>query len=359
MTQDQSTNGLSVSVIIPCRNEAKHIAAFLDSVWKQTTSGMELEILLADGMSDDGTREVLADYQRRHCGRLLLIDNPGRIASTGLNAAIRVASGDIVIRMDCHTEYAPDYVQRCVEVLQQTKADNVGGPARTRAKGWMARAIAAAYHSPFSTGGAKFHDENYEGYVDTVTYGCWWRTTLTRLGPFDETLVRNQDDEFNLRLIRSGGKIWQSSSIVSWYWPRGRLSALFRQYAQYGFWKVPIIRKYRVPAAWRHLVPGTFILAMAALILVWLGSWEAGLKTLSTLCAVLLAVGTLSYGLASVAASAMASSRSGWSLFPLMPLVFLVYHSSYGLGFLSGLLYWTLNSSAAGQTGRAFTEISR
>src|SRR5262249_47627952 len=152
---------------------------------------------------------------------------------------------------------ASDYCRRCLEALRLTGADNVGGAARTKASGLRARAIAAAYHSRFSTGGAKFHDERYEGYVDTVTYGCWHKSTLERLGLFDETLARNQDDELNLRLVRAGGKIWQSAAVVSWYRPRSSISALCRQYFQYGFWKVAVIRKHVLPASWRHLAPAT------------------------------------------------------------------------------------------------------
>ena len=135
-------------------------------------------------------------------GRIRVIDNPGRIVSTGLNAAIRTARGDIVVRLDAHTAYAPDYIRRCVDVLESTGADNVGGPARTRANGRLGQAISAAYHNPFGSGGARFHNEEFEGYVDTVIYGCWRKTTLEQLGLFDEALVRNQDDELNFRLVR-------------------------------------------------------------------------------------------------------------------------------------------------------------
>ena len=169
--------------------------------------------------------------------------------------------------MDTHTEYATDYVRKCVRTLETTKACNVGGPARTKADGLCPRAIQAAYHSRFSSGGARFHDEHYSGYVDTVPYGCWRKETLIRLGLFDEQLVRNQDDELNLRLIRDGGKIWQASDIVSWYHPRSTLSSLFRQYFQYGFWKVLVIRKHRLPASWRHLIPGIFMFVNIMLFL--------------------------------------------------------------------------------------------
>jgi succinoglycan biosynthesis protein ExoA len=307
-----------------CRNEARHIRAVLDSLLAQQVA---TELIVADGMSDDGTREVLNEYAAR-APRLRVIDNPGKIVSTGLNAAINAAAGDIILRMDAHTEYAPDYVRACVEVLWETGADNVGGPARTKSQGWLARAIAAAYHSRFSCGGARFHDENYQGPVDTVPYGCWRRSTFQRLGGFDETLVRNQDDEFNLRLIRAGGRIWQSPRIVSWYSPRASLGSLFRQYFQYGFWKVAVIRKHRLPASWRHLVPAAFVAANVVLLfasaLTLPDGWPARLWLL------MIAI----YFACAVAAAVQAGMRRGWSLVPVLPLVFAVYHISYGLGFL-------------------------
>jgi glycosyltransferase involved in cell wall biosynthesis len=359
VAENREANRVCVSVVIPCRNEAGHIVAFLDSVWQQQITGIDLEVLLADGMSDDGTREVVGGYVSRSGGRLRVIDNPGRIASTGLNAAIRAASGGIILRMDCHTEYAADYIERCVNTLKETNASNVGGPARTKADGYVASAIAAAYHSSFSTGGAKFHNEQFEGYVDTVTYGCWYKETLERLGLFDETLVRNQDDELNLRLIRAGGKIWQSPAIVSWYRPRARLCALFRQYSQYGFWKVPIIQKHRIPGSWRHLVPGAYFVSMAGALALWLGASLTGMKQLASQSALTFAVGTTLYASACLIASAITARRTGWPLFPLLPVVFFIYHSSYALGFLCGVLYWPLRTFVTPDAADAFTQLSR
>ena len=305
-----------------------------------------MELLIADGMSDDGTREML---RKAECQdpRVRLIDNPGRIASTGLNAAIQAANGSIIVRMDAHSEYAPDYVRRCVETLQKTGADNVGGPARTKPETCLERAVAAAYHSPFSVGGARFHDVNYEGFVDTVTYGCWLKESFDRFGPFDEELVRNQDDEHNLRFIRGGGTIWQSPEIRSWYRPRGSLASLFKQYMQYGYWKVRVIQKHKLPASIRHLVPGVFLLTLLVLALAcllsllwrWVGGARsvAGGMVLSTAAPALAFLISL-YGLCLLAVSLLTASRTGWSLFPLLPLVFPCYHFGYGYGFLRGVL---------------------
>ena len=180
----------------------------------------------------------------------------------GLNAAIRVAQGSIIIRLDAHTKYAPDYIRQCLAVLQETGADNVGGPCIAEGKGFVSQAIAAAFHSPFAVGGARWHDLDYVGAADTVHLGCWRREVFDRIGLFDEELVRNQDDEFNLRLTRAGGKIWHSPRIKSWYRPRESLRALIRQYMQYGYWKVRVIQKHKMPASVRHLIPGGFVLLL-------------------------------------------------------------------------------------------------
>jgi hypothetical protein len=288
-----------------------------------------------------------------------LIDNSGGIVSTGLNAAIQVASGDIIVRMDCHTEYHRDYVARCVEVLERTGADNVGGPARTRHDGFLSRAICAAYHNPFSCGGARFHDETYEGPIDTVTYGCWRRETLERLGMFDESLVRNQDDELNLRTIRAGGTVWQSPAIVSWYRPRSSLSGLCRQYLQYGFWKVAVIRKHQLPASWRHLVPGAFVLVNLLLALTVGVAYAARLPLLASVAAAAWATLLITYGICCVAFSLRSAQHYGWLVVPLLPVLFAAYHGSYGLGFLLGIVSARPGTGAGARASALFSGVTR
>jgi glycosyltransferase involved in cell wall biosynthesis len=348
----------SVSLIVACRNEATHIRTFLESLLAQKIEGFEWQIVVADGMSNDGTREVLREYASRD-PRIAIIDNPAKIVSAGLNSAIRRADGEIILRMDAHTEYAPDYVKQCVETLGRNMAENVGGPARTKAEGALACAIQAAYHSRFSTGGARFHDDRYSGYVDTVPYGCWRKSTLLELGLFDEQLVRNQDDELNLRLIRAGGRIWQSADIVSWYRPRAALSALFRQYFQYGFWKVRVIRKHRLPGSWRHLIPGTFVAANLILPLMALCAEFAGAAPLAHRIVLSWLVLLGFYGLSSVVASCLSARRFGWRLLPYLPLTFAVFHLSYGLGFLMGSIYWTFARSGDSRLGELFVGVTR
>src|SRR5262244_2676614 len=256
----------TVSLIVPCRNEKHYIEPCIRALLAQTLPAGSFEIIVADGLSDDGTREILARLAAAYAC-LHLVDNPGRIVATGLNAAIRAARSRIIVRIDVHTQYAPDYVRQCLAVLHETGADNVGGPWVAQGTGYIGRAVAAAFQSPFAVGGARGHNPHYTGPVDTVYLGCWPREVFDRIGFFDEELVRDQDDEFNLRLTRAGGKIWQSPRIKSWYHPRESLGSLFQQQIQYGYWKVRVIQKHKIPASIRHLVPGCFVLSLIFLAL--------------------------------------------------------------------------------------------
>lgn len=343
-----------VSIVVPCRNELKSIRIFLDSLLKQDLEGIESEVIIADGASDDGTREWLEAYQEHH-PEIRVIQNRGLIVSTGLNAAIRASRGDIILRMDAHTEYRADYVRSCVELLESTGADNVGGPAIARGNGYIGRAIAAAFQSPFSVG-ARGHQPDYEGPVETVYLGCWRREVFEKAGLFDESLVRNQDDELNLRLSRAGGRVWQSPEIVSRYLTRSSLSKLFRQYFQYGFWKVAVIRKHRIPASWRHLVPGTFVLMNVLFLAAILLRALTGNTRVSWPLAIWACVDIL-YALLSAAAAWNAARKNGWDLLPLLPVVFAIYHVAWGLGFMIGVFVFSKSPSPQG--GTVFTGITR
>ena len=317
----------AVSVVIPCRNERAHIEACLRSVLRMDAPEGGFEVIVADGMSDDGTREIIQRIATEDA-RLRLVDNPKGTTPCGLNVGINAARGDIVVRMDAHTEFAPDYLTQCIRVLEETGADNVGGPALTRSRSYVQRAVAAAYHSRFAVGGAVFHLAWYEGPADTVPYGCYRKRRLLDVGLFDEELVRNQDDELNLRLLRAGGRIWQSPRIRSWYTPRDSLRGLFRQYFQYGYWKVRVVQKHRLPASWRHLVPGTFVAVLALL-----GAASVVVPLARVAFGALAAV----YAVAVLAASVVSAAQAGWGLLPILPAVFACYHFAYGCGWLAGV----------------------
>ena len=325
-----------VSIILPCRNEAGYIEESLTSILAQDPPEGGFEIIVADGMSTDGSREYLDRMARQH-PQVRVLNNLGRIVSTGLNAAITAARGDIIVRMDAHTTYAPDYVRECLAVMNATGADNVGGPMQTRADTFMEEAIRAVFHSRWAVGGARSHRPGYEGFVDTVIYGCWKKEIFDRVGLFDEDLVRNQDDEHNLRIIRSGGKIFQSPRIRSWYRVRGSLTTLFRQYMQYGYWKVLVIRKHTIPASPRHIVPGAFLACICLMVLLGF-FWRRGFAAAGSLL--------ILYAIADVMIALLTAAASRWALLPILPIVIGCFHFGYGYGFLRGFFDFVMFNNA-------------
>ncbi|HEX5310169.1 glycosyltransferase family 2 protein [Aquabacterium sp.] len=342
----------TISVIVPCRNERDHIDVFCASVLEQRIpEGWDLEVLIADGRSDDGTRERLSHWVQQD-PRFALIDNPGRIVSTGLNRCIERARGSFIVRLDVHTVYAHDYIEQCLKAWQRTGADNVGGPWRAMGKPGqkVQQAIAAAFQSKWVSGGALSRDLNYEGEADTVYLGAWPRQTFERFGGFDENLVRNQDDEHNLRIHKGGGRIWQSALIRSTYQPRASVGDVFRQYRQYGYWKPFVMKKHGQAAALRHLVPGLFVASLIGLLVLMLGfggltliassastlKWVSAWGTL--VCSLGLMALCLTYGLAVLLVSLSISRELGGRLLGQLPDVIAAYHFGYGLGSIRGWL---------------------
>ncbi len=319
-----------VSVIVPCRDEVAHIRRFLGQLFQQTANqDFELEILVADGRSGDGTRAILDEYGRKH-PRLQVLDNPEQIVSTGLNRAIRAATGSVILRMDVHTRYAPDYIAQCVTTLEASGADSVGGPWVAEGDNYVSRAVALVFDSLLVSGGGKAHAKSYEGPVDTVYLGCWRKEAFEQYGLFDESLPRSQDNELNLRIRRSGGRIWQTPRIRSWYAPRGSIASLFKQYTQYGYWKARVIKKHRLPASVRQLVPGGFLAALVVLAAAspWSGAARESLMVVLATYAVAVVLATL----------CACRTRTALGFAPVLPLIFGAFHFAFGYGFLRGVL---------------------
>jgi hypothetical protein len=181
---------------------------------------------------------------------------------------------------------------------------------------------------------------------------------LQKIGFFDESLVRNQDDELNLRLVRAGGRIWQSPEIVSWYQPRSSLATLFRQYFQYGFWKVAVIQKHRLPACWRHLVPGTFVLANLVFLTETIFRQTTHFASFFWFTALGAAM-DLAYIIAALSFAVTVARRNNWMLLPVLPLVFAIYHLAYGFGFLAGTLYFSTKPCHLAHGDTVFTKLTR
>jgi glycosyltransferase involved in cell wall biosynthesis len=323
------TTAVLVSVVVPCRNEARYIASCLDSILANDWPHDQLEVLVVDGMSDDGTRDVVATYAERN-GVVRLLDNPRRITPSALNVGILASRGSVIVRMDAHNEYPPYYISRLVGWLERTGADNVGGLWETRPANDAprSRAIARALSHPFGVGNAHFRlGVSEPRWADTVPFGCYRREVFGRIGLFDEDLVRNQDDELNARLLRAGGRILLVPDVVSRYHARDSLAKLWRMYWQYGYFKPLVNRKVGAVPSLRQLVPSAFVVALVGALLFALlvpGGWmlPAGLIGL--------------YLAADLVASMHAGRREGFSVALRLPLVFPVLHFSYGMGWLKG-----------------------
>src|ERR1043165_7721541 len=222
-----------VTIAMPAYNEERYIEACIASVQAQDYPRHLIEILIADGRSTDRTREIV-DRLSAADPRIHLIDNPARLQAAGLGQMVKQATGDIIVRMDVHCEYAPDYVRRCVEVLERTGADNVGGAQRAKAKTWFQRALCAALASPIGVCNERYRNSDEEGFVDTVILGAFRRKVFETVGLWDPGAVTNEDAELNQRILDSGGQIYLSRDIVVHYFPRDSYESLAKQYYKYG-----------------------------------------------------------------------------------------------------------------------------
>ena len=319
-----------LSVVLPCRNEARYIEPCLDSILAGAYPADLLEILVVDGHSTDDTRAVVREYAERH-PQVRLLDNPQRIVPTALNIGIRAATGDIIARMDAHVVYPPEYLPRLVAALEESGADNVGGcvitlPADGTA---TAQAIAIALSHPFGVGNSHFRIGAREArFVDTVPFGCFRRELFDKVGLFEEELVRNQDDEFNYRIVSRGGKIRLQPDVVCYYYARGSLGQLARMFYQYGAFKPLVARKIGRIMTLRQLVPAGFVSALlgaGVAGLFWHPAWLAGLTLAGA------------YAAAILFSSGRVFRSHGVRCATALTVVFPVLHFSYGVGFLRGL----------------------
>lgn len=323
----------NISVVIPCRNEEKYISGLLDSILAQDYPKERTEAIIADGMSNDSTRKIIAEYVVKH-GIFRLIDNPQKIVPTALNAAIKLSKGEIIIRLDAHCVYPVNYFSELVRVLLETGADNVGAMWETLpgADTLTAQAIAIAISHPFGVGNAVYRTqtnrtEPFE--VDTVPFGCFKRSVFDRIGYFDEELVRNQDNEFNERLLKNGGKIVLIPTLKLKYFARENYVNLWKMFYQYGLYGPLVDKKLQKPTRLRRYIPSIFV---SSLILPLVASvLHKNLRYLTFLSAGLYAL------CASVFSLIISYKKQNPLLLPFLWLAFLVSHLSYGIGYFAGL----------------------
>lgn len=321
----------SVSVIIPCRNEEKTIHLVLDAIYGQTYPRDCMQVVIADGFSEDHTRGVIEAFKTSHPDLdILVVDNPQRIIPAGLNAAIQASCGEIIVRMDAHSIPNPDYVALCVDAHERNIAQNVGGvwdiqPGKDT---WIARYIAAAAGNPLAVGDAHYRFTDKAAYVDTVPYGSYKRELFDKIGLFDETLLANEDYELNTRIIQNGGKIWLDPKIRCTYFARSDLRALSKQYFGYGYWKVQMLKRYPETLRWRQALPPAFLLGLLVTLLVGI-FWKPSLVLFAGVSGVYLLI-LLIVGIH------MAIKKSDILMVIGIPLAIMTMHFSWGAGFIAG-----------------------
>jgi succinoglycan biosynthesis protein ExoA len=314
------TDWPSVSVVMPVRNEARHLHEAVEAVLNQDYPG-RLELVMALAPSEDDTAEVAAKLAAGD-DRVFVVDNPAGITPAGLNCAIDASTGEVVVRVDGHSVLPPGYVKRAVEVLEETGADNVGGIQHAEGTTDFERAVAAARSTKFGAGDARHHYGGEPGSVDTVYLGVFRRSALERVGGFDEHFARAQDAELNHRIRTTGGIVWFTPDLRVVYRPRGSLRALARQYYHSGVWRRVVVREHPESVRWRQLVPPAAAVANIGGLLLALGGRRAGLLAPATY----------------TTAVVIASAATGRGLEPRvarwLPAVFAVMHHAWGLGFL-------------------------
>jgi len=329
-----SSNNLPlVSIIVPCRNEEKFIGKCLDSIIAQDYPKDKLEILVIDGMSEDRTKSIVNEYVKKY-PFIRILDNPNKITPCALNIGIKNANGKIIMIMGAHTIYEKDYISKCVEYLNEYKADNVGGVMITlpRNNTIIGRAIAAALSHPFGVGGSSFRIGSMKPkWVDTVFGGCYRREVFEKIGLFNENLVRGQDKEFNSRLRRWGGKILLVPDIKCYYYTRSNLKAFCKWLFICGatpFYATKFVG--RAIFSWKNIVSSAFVLCLTFSL--------AFSFVFSKFLWIFLTIVSI-YLLFNIHFSIKITLKeNNIKYLPAMLLIFTIIHLLYGIGSIYGLL---------------------
>lgn len=316
-----------ISVVMPVYNEEKYIENCIDSLLLQDYPQACMEWIFVDGMSSDRTRELIGAYIEKYPKLIKLLSNPNKTVPYAMNIGIKEARGKYIIRLDAHADYNKDYISKCVYYLDTTDADNVGGVAETKSKGFVGNAIAKMLSSRFGVGNSEFRTNGESGYVDTVPFGAFRREVFEKWGGYDERLTRNQDNEMNYRIRKNGGKIYLSSDIKLSYYCRDSIKGISDMAVKNGMWNVITMKLCPGSMGVRHFIPLAFLLSLIILPIAgiiyhpiwWLFASEMALYfTLDCIFS--------------------AKQASGLKEFFLLVLLFPIFHITYGAGSLKGIL---------------------
>ena len=318
-----------ISVILPVRNEERFIAACVASIFAQDYPQEQMEVIFVDGCSEDRTVELLHEMQKAH-PQIVVLHNPNRTVPYAMNIGIEKSRGEVIVRLDAHAEYPPDYIRLSVETLLTRECDNAGGVFETRGRGFMGEAIAEMLKTPLGVGNATYRLTQEDGYVDTVPFGCFRRELFERIGGFDERMTRNQDNELNFRIRKNGGKIYLNHNIRVLYYCRDTMRGIMKMGYMNGKWNV--ITMTLVPGSMgvRHFVPLAFVLSTIVLLLL-------TVVTRSLFFGGLLALEWGAYLLLDVFYAYTIAKEKGWRFFPVEIVLYPAFHFAYGFGSLCGI----------------------
>jgi glycosyltransferase involved in cell wall biosynthesis len=322
-------HGVEASVIVPIYNEEKHIRTCVESLLKQSYPKEQLEILFIDGKSTDRTVEILKEYIDQYEQFQLLI-NEKKTVPYAMNMGINQANGQYIVRLDGHSEYPSDYISLCIDYLEKTGADNVGGLAIAKSRGFIGKVISIVLSSKFGVGNSSFRTNGEEGYVDTVPFGAFRKDVFTRFGYYDTRLTRNQDIELNHRINKNGGKVYLTPEIRLYYYNRENLRSFMKQSYQNGYWN--ILTWYICPGSLslRHFVPFLFVMSFLLFPILYLLTGFVYFQYINLLVVALYLITNLIF-------SIRASRKSGLENLLILPLVYFLLHFSYGFGSLVSL----------------------
>lgn len=332
-----------VSVIIPCRNEESFIGNVLDDIIKQDYPLDYLEVLVIDGMSTDMTANIVLKYQKEHTS-IRLIENPEKIVPTALNRGIKDSKGSVIVRLDAHCRYPSNYLSYLVSNLIKLNAGNVGVAVVSKPKSDKIKsiAIAACMASPFGIGNSAFRTGvKTVQKTDTVPFGCFKKAVFDEIGLFDTELIRNQDDEFNARMIKNGFDIYILPDLSITYYTRETIAQTANMFYYYGYFKPLVNKKVGSPATMRQFAPPLFVLAnITAIIAIFIHF---------TLGAILFSAIWIPYAILCFYFSAkICSMEKNIKLFFLLVAVFVSIHFTYGFGYIRGLIRFQIRGKSSG-----------